>query len=222
MARPRSHPPSDRGSIGACFCFRALAALACTALRFHCGTALVVRRGIFLQRLRTPENRRHGENTRFPLAQTPPWFSRPLLIPSLKFIADDVLWDRSGRERRDDSRSPPPRYRKRRRSRSPSSSPPRRERSPARKHGGGSEDKDGAGDKVEDGKGKKAEEEEAAAAAAAEKKPTKAKKPKGSKLFKQPKKDGEDGGGGKGGKATTGSVEFWNDERAKLGLKPLK
>lgn len=55
------------------------------------------------------------------------------------------------------------------------------------------------------------------------KKETKAKKPKGSKLFKEPKKQDEDiGGGGGGGKAPAGSVEFWNDERAKLGLKPLK
>lgn len=60
------------------------------------------------------------------------------------------------------------------------------------------------------------DKEEAAAAK------TKAKKPKGSKLFKQHKKDGGDGGGKGGGKASTGSVEFWNDERAKLGLKPLK
>lgn len=66
-----------------------------------------------------------------------------------------------------------------------------------------------------------AQAEEDSAAAGAVKISTKAKKPKGSKLFKQSKKD-EGEGSGRGGKATTGSVEFWNEERARLGLKPLK
>lgn len=50
------------------------------------------------------------------------------------------------------------------------------------------------------------------------------KKPKGSKLFKKTNKDRDEGGSASngGGKAVAGSVDYWNDERAKLGLKPLK
>lgn len=51
----------------------------------------------------------------------------------------------------------------------------------------------------------------------------KAKKAKGSKLFKQTKRDEGDGVDDRdGGKPATGSVDYWNEERAKLGLKPLK
>lgn len=47
------------------------------------------------------------------------------------------------------------------------------------------------------------------------------KRPKGSKLFKQAAEE-HGNGDGKATKASTGTVEYWNDERAKLGLKPLK
>lgn len=112
-----------------------------------------------------------------------------------------VLCDGRGRERRA-SRSPA-RERKRRRSRSPST-PPR----------DGSHERNG---KDTSRPAKKDRDEEGAQAPL-----SKPKKPKGSKLFKQPKKGPGGEEGGRGGKASTGSVEFWNDERAKLGLKPLK
>ena len=54
----------------------------------------------------------------------------------------------------------------------------------------------------------------------------KKKQPKGTKLFKQqPSKDDDrrrSNANLNSAKAATGSVEYWNDERAKLGLKPLK
>lgn len=111
-----------------------------------------------------------------------------------------------GRER-SESRSPT-RERKRRRSRSPST-PPRPRETPDRQ-------KDKSKNEDDEGENKKETNKEKAGV-------VKAKKPKGSKLFKQIKKDEDEvDGGDKEGKAAAGSVEYWNDERAKLGLKPLK
>lgn len=139
-------------------------------------------------------------------------YGASLLSPfALSHAVAFANWFR-GRER-SESRSPV-RDRKRRRSRS-LSTPPRRE-TPEKKA------RDSGAASGKRGREKTENESDGDKDGVAKKAPlSKAKKTKGSKLFKQSKKD--DGGGNeRDSKAATGSVEYWNEERAKLGLKPLK